>query len=400
LIYKIFFGYPCDVEFAFDEDGLHILQARPITGIQYSGIRDQWTTADFKDGGVSSTVCKPFMWSLYEYIWEYSQKKFYLGSRLFREKNLRKLGQMFFGRPYWNLSIAKEAMLKVPGFVEREFDEELGVKITYSGDGRKSVMNPAMLFSFLRVVLAHFRLANRQRRSLATNKAKQLDRYAFYKRALSEKMPRETVIRSWYELVKDDYLTTETLYFWQIFINTIRQPLFKSNLFKYVDYSGYLNLISGLGSISHMQNVSDLRVLCSRIRNDPATLAYWTDSDPEVIEKDFLAKKTAFCLDFFSRHIAEYGYHSDRELDVSHPCFAEDTTEVIRVIKDMLQENTAEAGEASEKALHEAYERQMEILRQRLSPFAFGRLKKRILNMRKMLCGVRISRTYRRASTT
>ena len=385
LSIQIFFGYPCDVEFAFDGDGLHILQARPITGIQYSGIRDQWTTANFKDGGVSSSVCKPFMWSLYEYIWEYVQKKFYLESKLFKEKDLRKLGNLFFGRPYWNLSMAKEAMLKVPGFVEREFDEELGVTVTYEGLGRRSEMSPRMLFSFLRVVQAHFRLSNRQLKSLETNKANQLERYAFYKHALSEKMPRETVVQRWHELVRDDYLTTEALYFWQIFINTIRQPLFKSDLFRHVDNSGYLNLISGLGSISHMRNVSDLRDLCARIRKDPEALSYWTDTAPEAIEKDYLGMKSACFLDVFSRHIDEYGYHSDRELDVSHPCFAEDATEVIRVIKDMLAENTADTGEASEKALHTAYERQMEILRQSMSPFAFGRLKKKILNMRRML---------------
>ena len=29
----------------------------------------------------------------------------------------------------------KEAMAKIPGYKEREFDSELGVKITYDGNG-------------------------------------------------------------------------------------------------------------------------------------------------------------------------------------------------------------------------------------------------------------------------
>ncbi|MBP0978242.1 MAG: phosphoenolpyruvate synthase, partial [Oscillospiraceae bacterium] len=71
-----FFGYPCDIEFAMENEELYILQARAITKIIYSGIKDQWTTADFKDGGVSATVCTPYMWSLYEYIWESEFRKF------------------------------------------------------------------------------------------------------------------------------------------------------------------------------------------------------------------------------------------------------------------------------------------------------------------------------------
>ena len=95
--------------------------------------------------------------------------------------------------------------------------------------------------------------------------------------------------------------------------------------------------------------------------------------------------RNAYCLGDFARHINEYGYHSDRELDVSHPCFAEDVTEVIRVIKDMLLENTEDAGETAEKALHTTYERQMDLLRRSVSPFTFLKLRKKILTMRTIL---------------
>ena len=49
---QLFFGYPCDIEFAFEAGTLYILQARPITKTLYSKVVDQWTTANFKDGGV------------------------------------------------------------------------------------------------------------------------------------------------------------------------------------------------------------------------------------------------------------------------------------------------------------------------------------------------------------
>ena len=73
------------------------------------------------------------MWSLYDFIWEDALKGF------LREIELLdgdfQAGRMFFGRPYWNLGAVKQCLMKLPGFVEREFDNDLSVHINYEGDG-------------------------------------------------------------------------------------------------------------------------------------------------------------------------------------------------------------------------------------------------------------------------
>ena len=163
---QIFFGYPCDIEFAYEEGKLYILQARPITKILYAKVLDQWTTANFKDGGVSATVCKPYMWSLYEYVWEIILKRFLLETKLFKEKKLRKLGNMFYGRPYWNLSVVKEAMACIPGYKEIEFDSELGVRITYKGDGRTTKVSPKSIAKIIQVAFAQSKLTGKQNNSV------------------------------------------------------------------------------------------------------------------------------------------------------------------------------------------------------------------------------------------
>ena len=69
-----------------------------LTKIEYQGYKYIWSTADFKDGGVSASICTPYMWSLYEYIWEYTIKKFIVDSKILRPSELpRKLGEMFYG---------------------------------------------------------------------------------------------------------------------------------------------------------------------------------------------------------------------------------------------------------------------------------------------------------------
>ena len=64
------FGAPQDIEFAVENESLFILQSRPITRIGFAPDIGEWTNADFRDGGVSSGVCTPLMWSLYDFIWK------------------------------------------------------------------------------------------------------------------------------------------------------------------------------------------------------------------------------------------------------------------------------------------------------------------------------------------
>jgi hypothetical protein len=55
--------------------------------------------------------------------------------------------RLFYGRPYWNLGAVKGCVRKLPGFVEREFDLDLAVQPSYSGDGART---PASLWNVLK----------------------------------------------------------------------------------------------------------------------------------------------------------------------------------------------------------------------------------------------------------
>src|SRR5439155_18498905 len=120
---------------------------RPITRIAFEPGIGEWTNADFRDGGVSRGVCSPLMWSLYDFIWERTLKGTLRQLRLLDGDF--EAGRMFFGRPYWNLGAVKRCLLKLPGFVEREFDTDLSVEINYAGDGRRT---PVTLLGVLRAL--------------------------------------------------------------------------------------------------------------------------------------------------------------------------------------------------------------------------------------------------------
>ena len=177
-----FFGYPCDIEFAIRDEKLYILQARKITSIKYNGISDMWTTADFKDGGVSATVCTPYMWSLYEYIWEFSLRNFIVRSEILKDEELpSKLGEMFYGRPYWNMSAVKKAMSQVIGYKEREFDSEYGIVGNYEGDGEVTRITPSSVSRMIKIVINQSRILKNRRKNAQRYKDELLTLYFDYK---------------------------------------------------------------------------------------------------------------------------------------------------------------------------------------------------------------------------
>ncbi|HEY5505804.1 MAG TPA: PEP/pyruvate-binding domain-containing protein [Sedimentisphaerales bacterium] len=387
---QVFFGFPCDIEFAIRGEELFILQSRPVTKIKYSGIRDQWTTADFRDGGVASGVCKKMMWSLYEYVWENATKRFLIDSKLLKEKDMRKLGEMFFGRGYWNLSLVKEGMLKVPGFIEREFDEELGVTVRYSGNGRTSRITPKLLIDFIRIVSAHRKLSAIHAASVEAEKEDRLRKYEKIKSSFVSERAHDEIIGDWLALVRDEYLRTESFYFWQIYINTVRQPLFKSKMYKYVDNTGYLDLISGLGGVSHLRYLEDLKRIGASIAADPAGVSYWTERPVAAIRDDLDAGRSQVGLSALREHLTQFGYHSLRELDISCPCFDEDPVEVITMLRDIVDGiahriASSPAPIPATQSQADRFENKRRELSEKLSARVFRNLDQDINRIRRML---------------
>ena len=79
-----------------------------------------------------------------------------------------------------------------------------------------------------------------------------MDKYFSYLKVFENEENTHNLEKIWYGLVKNDYLLSQGTYFWQIFINTVNQPIFKKGLRKFVSESEYFNLIGGLDNISHM----------------------------------------------------------------------------------------------------------------------------------------------------
>lgn len=287
------FGAPQDIEFAIEDGVLHVLQARPVTRIGFAPGTGEWTNADFRDGGVSAGVCTPLMWSLYDFIWESALKDFLREVRLLGEDF--PAGRMFFGRPYWNLGAVKRCLARLPGFVEREFDRDLSVAVTYDGDGIRTPVTPLGVLRALPTLLAVPGIWRRQERFdrafLAGGAEALLRRHA--------RLP-DDLAGGFGRLIREDYRVVETHYFRTIFCASLAKLAFLES-FPDADYPA---LVAALPPLRHLEPTRRMREMAARGERDVAALQ------------------------------REFPHRGRRELDLSAPRWDEDPAWVAGLLRE------------------------------------------------------------------
>jgi phosphohistidine swiveling domain-containing protein len=349
-------GCPQDIEWAFAEDRLYILQARPVTRLGFAGIEGEWTNADFRDGGVASDVVTPLMWSLYEYIWDRALKGFLKDLWLF--PGGFRAARVFYGRPYWNLTAVKRCARKLPGFVESEFDRDIGVPPRDSGSGART---PASLWNVLKalptVVAAAWVLRKQERWD------RELLRAGWPRQFRTDlgRLDNRSLLRAFRQLVEGAYRTTEENYFRTIFCVSVTKLDFMAAM-EDVPVS-YPVLVGGLDSLEHFECAQDLWELANgapRGRSSPG-------EGRRRASEDFLAR---------------YGYHSRRELDLRVPRWREEPAFVAELARKMAgAESPAEANRRQRRQ----YDAELERARRLLSPRRWKRFEKLLLRLRKYL---------------
>ncbi|MFW6415318.1 MAG: PEP/pyruvate-binding domain-containing protein [Thermodesulfobacteriota bacterium] len=333
------YGYPVDIEWAKLRETFYILQCRPITTIYHSGIEGEWSTADFKDGGVSSTVCTPLMWSLYKHVWERSTPDYIHKVKFLSRKEVDQIqwGQMFYGRPYWNLSGIKKALLQMPGFVERDFDESMDIKPAYEGKGHVTPTNPKTVVKGIKVLMALKWNFRQSEKFWPRFKEKRLQKLRELEDIDPEGMDREEFFNFYQDFILNEYFYTEYTYFCSIYSSSNLASLFKEKFDKLKTGAKYLNLISGLSDVSHLQFNCRLWDVKDRIKMDPASYHFWRLASIRELMQMWKNGSSKFNMDDIRELVRKFKFHSPRELDISVPCYGEDPRLIMEHIKANMQ---------------------------------------------------------------
>ncbi|AEB30985.1 phosphoenolpyruvate synthase [Carnobacterium sp. 17-4] len=337
LLIATFYGYPVDVEFCFSKDSLFFLQARPITTIRRKINEGNWTTTNFRDGGVAAQPCPGLMWSLYRESWQTSLEKFLIQNKLYDSMNIKQLSINHFARPYWNIGVVKEAMSRIPGYIEREFDDELGVYKNYQGDGYKSKLTVKTISHLLTVATRITKTTQQQRQTAAQQHTQLLKLYNSIDKkiqALSSTTDQQDIETLWETVINDAYLQSEQTYFWQVYVNTVQLSMKKTTLLKTLPLETFFQLISKLGTVSHIQPLQDLYEIVEIIvTNDKFKQEWMTNSSLEI---NTLLNKQPHRQDAqrIQAFQETFGYHSNRELNLLVPSYSEDQQLVVDLLKD------------------------------------------------------------------
>ncbi len=309
-------GRPMDLEFALERDTLLLLQARPITQIHFAPALGEWTNANFREGGVAASECTLLMSSLYERAFNVSMQRYLAGLGLIPRQARHPWLRTFFGRPYWNFGAVKQAIGGTPGFVERNFDLDLGIPVTYPGEGRTTPMGAASVLRSLPTVVALDRGYGRNLEAARAFVAAFPSRRAALElspQALSQ-LSAQALAAGFRQLVDGLHQSAETLYFTTVY-NLSNAKLELSLSLAEAGRKGgiqvsYPRLMGGLKDVSHLRPLRELHRLAARLHTEHREAT-------EAEMRDFAAR---------------WPHKGHRELDLRVPRWSEEPAQIRQLI--------------------------------------------------------------------
>jgi phosphohistidine swiveling domain-containing protein len=319
------FGRPQDIEWAMERCGaLWILQSRPITRIRWRCEADDFTNANFRDGGVAARVITPLMYSLYGAALQKALQQYFVAIKTVPADAPEQAWiSKFYGRPYWNASAVKRALCKVPGYDEERFDRDLGIQKDYGNPGPvRTPMNPCTLLAAVPVAIALNREFRRQLRLAENYGQRFLPQETKYLRLAESSAAMKDdeffllllEVLSFHKQTESDYLRTV--------VNHVNyQAEFTKLLARIHAVTGEpmapVVLMSGLRDVSHMKIQSDFVSLVRTGKKHGTESTEWKEALAEFLRAN--------------------SFHGDAELDISTPRWRERPERIKETIENILR---------------------------------------------------------------
>jgi len=173
-----FYNYPQDVEWAYQDETLHILQSRPITNLQIKeGTRIVWDNSNIVESypGTTTPLTFSFIRDMYEVVYMQFSELLGVKSKIIKENSevFENMLGLLRGRVYYNLLGWYKALALLPGYhLNAEFMEGMmGVKerfeLSKNEIPSKSKTWFRMIVTIWKMIVSFFRLPRSRRKFLA-----------------------------------------------------------------------------------------------------------------------------------------------------------------------------------------------------------------------------------------
>ncbi len=342
---QAYFQSPQDIEFTVKKGTIYFLQSRPITFFNYTGFDSVWTTADFRDGGVSSAVVSPVMWSLYGNVFSSSMEVYfrYLGLLNSFPKEKLKWYRVLYAKPYWNVELVKEIQLQLPGFREDTFDQDLSIPKVYEGRGRESGWGLGKIIKAIPVLLK-ISSGFKKQEAIAENWIHTFSSIEKKWQSVTWSTLSETDLLHKSKELYEEHFKLECDYFTTIYNASNAKMFFIETLTaiqKKVEGIHYTELIKSMDNLSVLSPLNSLQDIAAAIQKDPQVMAQvlkildnvHLGMDVKHAQITALRPELAKSINLF---FEKYYHHSTKELDLRVPRWAEDKSFFYGTLKSTL----------------------------------------------------------------
>ena len=368
-----FYNYPQDVEWAYQNETLHILQSRPITNLKLKeGTRIVWDNSNIVESypGVTTPLTFSFIRDMYEAV--YRQFSELLGVKL---KTINENAEIFEnmlgllrGRVYYNLLGWYKALALLPGYhLNAEFMEGMmGVKerfeLSQSEAPSKSKTWFRMIITIWKIIVSFFRLPRSRKQFLAflevtISEYKSYDFDAMHPELLMEKYKvfEKILVEKWNPPLVNDFLA-------MIFFG-----VFQKLVAKWInDKSPHLSndLLAHSNDIISVQPMYKSLEIAKLIGENPPAKKLFLSHSPEEVWKILEDKSDWEIKQKIDEFLYKFGERCLGELKLETISYTQKPSKYIKILQsyvknpasiDALDSNKSEAlRAASQKTIKEA----------------------------------------------
>ena len=356
------YGSPQDVEWCLDDDGLWIVQSRPVTTRQANTQEIEWTRANFAE--VLPDLTSPQALDAFEDLLTRAER-LYLGGLMGDEAAFGPMVKIFYGRMHFNLTQLRR-ICRIGGMAPAEMLRSMGHADTIQAADevvtRPSLESLKYVPDFARLMWQHLTIARiiRKHEAVAADYMRQLA-------AIDPQTMPDTELWS-----RVEHWVSTGPEFMQTVLLLTNVTVHEAPIRKFCERIGfpfeqlvYPQLAIGQRSVS-AQQAFDLVELAETARWEPTAAEFLARDDARAADLRTTLAGTAFVA-AFDRFIERYGHRGRYESDWALPRYKDDPTPILKALRAHLADAAAPGTAATVARQEQAARDAWTALEQRLS---------------------------------